>query len=115
MNRLCNQNLVKLQAIERKTMKKFLTAFTVLATSFANSAISSTPQIAPSNETKNKLDGVTQSTVTTAPKLSIVDSNGDEQLFVLRRSTDTDILMAYHESHRSHSSHSSHRSHYSSR
>jgi hypothetical protein len=96
-------------------MKKFLTAFTVLATSFANSAIASTSQHTPTIDSKNNLDGVIQSTSTTAPKLSIVDSNGDEQLFVLRRNSDTDVLMAYHESHSSHSSHSSHRSHYSSR
>lgn len=95
-------------------MKKFLSAFTAVATSFVNQAVSASenkPEIA----LLNKLENVVNSYENNIPKLSLVDSKGDEQLFVLKRQADSGYLMAYHESHSSHSSHSSHRSHYSSR
>lgn len=96
-------------------MKKFLTAFTVVATTFANNAIASSRDLGNQNTAQDKKNTIVESDVGKAPKLSIVDSKGDEQLFILKRNSETDTLMAYHESHRSHSSHSSHRSHYSSR
>jgi len=95
-------------------MKKFLTAFTVVATGFANQAISSNVNKTEQTLLSN-LDSIKNTHVSKVPPLSIVDSQGNEQLFVLKRNTDNGVLMAFHESHRSHSSHSSHRSHYSSR
>ncbi|WP_082716210.1 His-Xaa-Ser repeat protein HxsA2 [Burkholderia sp. BDU5] len=44
-----------------------------------------------------------------------VRAGEDSFSFVLKRSTQTGLLMAQHESHESHSSHSSHSSHYSHR
>jgi hypothetical protein len=64
---------------------------------------------------RNNLDSIKNIHEGKVPQLGIVDSQGEEQLFVLKRQSDTGVLMAFHESHRSHSSHSSHRSHYSSR
>jgi len=94
-------------------MKKFLGAFTAIATTFANQAASAVEHksVQPSLTSK---DHIAQSTNLTDPKLAIVDANGDEQLFVLKRAEDTGLLFAGHRSHSSHSSHSSHRSHYSS-
>jgi len=92
-------------------MKKFLSAFTAIATSFANQAVSASEH-KPEFTLANKLENVLNSYDNKAPKLSIVDAKGDEQLFVLQRQSDSGFLIASHGSHRSHSSH---RSHYSSR
>ena len=89
-------------------MKKFLGAFTAIATTFANQTASAVEHksVHPSLTNSEHMSQVTNLAI---PKLSFVDSKGDEQLFVLKRAEDTGLLMAGHESH------SSHRSHYSSR
>lgn len=94
-------------------MKKFMLAFTTVAAGFASQE--SNAVIAP--VTQDKL--LDSSLATTEPSqiradglVSVVDNKGDAFEFVLKRSTETGTMMAYHTSHRSHSSH---RSHYSSR
>ncbi len=95
-------------------MKKFMTAFTVIAAGFAaNTATAALP----SSETPSAVSDLTNQLAETAnAKESIYVRNdaGDQFSFVLKRSTETGQLMALHESHASHASHESHRSHYSS-
>jgi hypothetical protein len=97
-------------------MKKFLTAFGVIAASFAaahtasaTAPASSIPQPAATQANS----AVTQ--VDPSGRVTVRDGAGDLFNFVLKRSGDTGVMMAEHESHASHGSHGSHRSHYSSR
>ena len=89
-------------------MKKFLGAFTAIATTFANQAASAVEHKSVQPTLTSK-EHIAHSMNTIAPKLSFVDSNGDKQLFLLKRASDSGILMAQHESHSSHSSHYSSR------
>lgn len=91
--------------------KKFLTLFSGLAATFANtSAFSSVPVAPPA---VSQISQAHQLQVDTpGGQFFITNTNGDELEFLLRRSEQIGILMAGHRSHRSHSSH---RSHYSSR
>ncbi len=97
-------------------MRKFLTAFAAVAAGFASqnspaavagasSPIASALQNETVNEALKAEDGI----------VSVIDEKGDEFSFVLKRSSETGVMMAYHSSHSSHRSHSSHSSHYSSR
>jgi hypothetical protein len=96
-------------------MKKFLTAFAGIAAAFASNA-----STAPTSSTSmsSVVDGqnvaAPQATVL-GENITTIDSKGDQFNFVLKRSADTGLMMAYHSSHSSHASHSSHSSHYSSR
>lgn len=93
--------------------RKFLGVFGSVAALFASQhGEASIPGSAPSEAMKS----VDQGMLTELNKNILVQNQqGDEFAFVLKRSEETGLLMAYHRSHRSHSSHSSHRSHYSSR
>lgn len=96
-------------------MKKFLTTFAGIATAFASNA-STTPvastSMAPTVDGHNV--AAPQATVI-GENITTVDSKGDQFNFVLKKSADTGLMMAYHSSHSSHASHASHSSHYSSR
>ena len=95
-------------------MKRFLSAFAGVATAFAANATSQptvehvATQVTDTNATSP------QATVL-SEKITTTDSKGDQFNFVLKKSNETGLMMAYHESHASHASHSSHSSHYSSR
>jgi hypothetical protein len=95
-------------------MKKFLSVFAGVAAAFAGhanaSAVSSTsPSIVDSTHVSS------QGSAPLAENIAIVDDKGDQFNFILKKSDDTGLMMAYHSSHSSHSSHRSHSSHYSSR
>lgn len=94
-------------------MKNFMFAFAAVAAGFASQT--SNAAIAPAMQDRS-LDSSSATTgshqIRTDGLVSVVDEKGDAFEFVLKRSTETGTMMAYH---RSHSSHSSHRSHYSSR
>ena len=96
-------------------MKKFLTAFAGVAAAFASSAATEKVAAVP---TMPALDGQSvaapQATVL-GVNIKSIYSNGDQFNFVLKRSEDSGLMMAYHSSHSSHASHASHSSHYSSR
>ena len=99
-------------------MKKFLTTFAGIATAFASNA--STGSVI-ANKATPTVDGhsisAPQSTVL-GENIKTIDSKGDQFNFVLKKSADTGLMMAYHSSHSSHASHASHASHsshYSSR
>jgi hypothetical protein len=98
-------------------MKKFLKSFTSVLAGFAASQAGAS--VVPMENTAHLLqqDQQAQQHVQPAssPIVSVKDSNGDKFNFVLKRASDTGLLMAQHESHASHASHSSHSSHYSSR
>lgn len=97
-------------------MKKFMFAFAAVAAGFASQT--SNAAIAPATPYKS-LDSSLATTdphrIRTDGLVSVVDEKGDAFEFVLKRSTETGTMMAYHRSHSSHSSHASHRSHYSGR
>lgn len=97
-------------------MKKFMTAFAAIAAGFA-SQVAAAP-IETSRQSQGYVPESEHAGVTTQPSnelVSVTDDKGDEFNFVLKRSPETGVLMAYHSSHSSHRSHASHRSHYSSR
>lgn len=95
-------------------MKKFMTAFAAIAASFAahhaEASVNQNPVQAPSNEF-----ATSNASVAANDKISVSDESGNAFNFVLKRSNETGLMMAWHESHASHASHASHRSHYSSR
>ncbi len=95
-------------------MKKFLTTFAGIATAFASSAhaAQAPASIAPTIDSQNTV--APQATVL-GENITTIDSKGDQFNFVLKKSADTGLMMAYHSSHSSHASHASHSSHYSSR
>lgn len=96
-------------------MKKFLTAFAGIAAAFASNA--STTPVASTSMTPT-VDGqnvVAPQATVLGENITTVDSKGDQFNFVLKKSADTGLMMAYHSSHSSHASHASHSSHYSSR
>lgn len=96
-------------------MKKFLAAFVGIAAAFASNATTTpatTYSMAPTIDAKNV--SAPQAFVL-GENIATVDAKGDQFNFVLKKSTDTGLMMAYHSSHASHASHSSHSSHYSSR
>ena len=92
------------------SIKKFLTPFAVLAATFSceQAVAAHAPEVSPTNNIQS---------LPSAEGNNIFAFNlqGDEHSFILKRSSDAGILMAWHESHASHASHASHRSHYSSR
>lgn len=93
-------------------MKKFLTAFAGIAAAFASNATTAPAtsySMAPTMDAKNI--SAPQATVL-GENIITIDSKGDQFNFVLKRSADTGLMMAWHSSHASHASHSSH---YSSR
>ena len=95
-------------------MKKFLSVFAGVAAAFAGNANA----IAVSNTSTPIVDSTHVSSQGPAPlaeNIAIVDDKGDQFNFILKKSDDTGLMMAYHSSHSSHSSHRSHSSHYSSR
>jgi len=92
-------------------MKKFLSAFAGIAAAFVSDANAT---VAPS-KVSTPLEGksfVSQAVPLPSQNVTVRDSKGDQFDFVLKKSSDTGQMMAYHNSHSSHSSHSSH---YSSR
>lgn len=98
-------------------MKKFLATFTSIAAVFASNAVTvqspgyssiSTPAIDAHNVSSPQQNALGE-------EIKIIDSKGNQFDFVLKRSADTGLMMATHQSHSSHRSHSSHQSHYSSR
>lgn len=96
-------------------MKKFLTTFAGIATAFASNASTapaSSASMAPTVDGQNV--AAPQATVL-GENITTIDSKGDQFNFVLKKSADTGLMMAYHSSHSSHASHASHSSHYSSR
>lgn len=92
-------------------MKKFLTPFAALAAGFAAQNASATPVLVDQPKTTE----ASHAAQAVSERLTIKNTSGDEFNFVLKRSADNGMLMAYHHSHASHSSHSSHHSHYSGR
>lgn len=95
-------------------MKKFLSVFAGVAAAFANNASA----VAVTSTSPSFVDGTHVSSGGVSPlteNVAIVDSQGDQFNFVLKKAEDTGVMMAYHSSHHSHHSHSSHSSHYSSR
>ena len=96
-------------------MKKFLNLFGSVAAAFASIHSLAEAKVL-SDVAPNHASSSTASTVIhKSNDVSIVDKQGEEFLFILKRSEDTGVLMAYHSSHRSHSSNRSHSSHYSGR
>ncbi len=95
-------------------MKKFLATFAGVAAAFASNA-STAPLAANISPTMDPKNVATQQTTVIGEKISTIDSKGDQFNFVLKKSADTGLMMAYHSSHSSHASHASHASHYSSR
>ncbi|WP_210252818.1 His-Xaa-Ser repeat protein HxsA2 [Methylosinus sp. Ce-a6] len=93
-------------------MKKFLSTFTVVASSFASQYAGAA--VAPTAETPDSGKIATSADQAGSNRVA-VNRGGDIFEFVLSRSKDTGVLMADHYSHRSHSSHASHHSHYSGR
>ncbi len=96
-------------------MKKFLTAFASLAAAFAADAAPSTGNVSSASFAKDSPNAAVSQGTVLGENFTVKNANGDEYDFILKKSEDSGLLMAYHSSHRSHSSHSSHRSHYSSR
>lgn len=93
-------------------MKKFLTAFAAVAAGFASqSASASVPQDESNSQNPNVASNQSAA-INTDGAVAIRNDAGDQFNFVLKRSSETSQLMAYHSSHASHASHSSH---YSSR
>ncbi len=95
-------------------MKKFMTAFAVIAAGFAAKSASAS---LPSSEIPSAVSDLTHhlaETVAGKESIYVRNDEGDQFSFVLKRSTETGQMMALHESHASHASHESHRSHYSS-
>jgi hypothetical protein len=92
--------------------KKFMGAFALIASSFVTQqAVANTVQ--PSEPTASQ--NVSAVVAAASELISVKNNDGDIFNFVLKRSSETGQLMAWHESHASHASHSSHSSHYSSR
>lgn len=96
-------------------MKKFLTAFASVATAFASNAMPTSASVATHVSTTDDQKVATPHAVVLGENITTIDSKGDQFNFVLRKSSETGQMMAWHESHSSHASHSSHSSHYSSR
>ena len=96
-------------------MKKYLTAFASLAAAFAANAAPSPKNVPAASFVKDSPSISLGQSTSLGEKFSVKSTSGDEYDFVLKKSEESGLLMAYHSSHRSHSSHSSHRSHYSSR
>lgn len=95
-------------------MKKFMTAFAVIAAGFAAKSASAA---LPSSETPSSVSELTPHLAkmeAVNKSIYVRNNKGDQFSFVLKRSTETGQMMALHESHASHASHESHRSHYSS-
>jgi len=96
-------------------MKKFLTTFAGIAAAFASDAAPMS-QLATSNVTgKDTQNLPAPQTAVLGENIVTTDAKGDQYNFVLKKSEDTGLLMAWHSSHSSHASHASHSSHYSSR
>ena len=90
-------------------MKKFLTAFTGIAAAFASNAIpapATTYSTAPTIDAQNV--SAPQKT-TLGENIITTNEKGDQFGFVLKRSAQTDLMMAAHASHASHASHTSSR------
>jgi hypothetical protein len=98
-------------------MKKFLATFTGIAAVFASNAatvqLPSQSSISPPITDAHNVSSPQQNVL--GEEIKIIDSKGNQFDFVLKRSADTGLMMATHQSHSSHRSHSSHQSHYSSR
>lgn len=93
-------------------MKKFLTTFAAIAAGFASqSASAAIPQGNAEASDRNVAQSPSES-IQKDGMVAVRNDVGDQFNFVLKRSADTNQLMAYHSSH---ASHASHRSHYSSR
>jgi hypothetical protein len=95
-------------------MKKFLATFAGVAAAFASHA-STQPAASHSAPALNSHNIASPQATVLGENITTIDSNGDQFNFVLKKSADTGLMMAYHSSHSSHASHSSHSSHYSSR
>lgn len=93
-------------------MKKFLTAFAAVAAGFASQAATAAVPQGESNSQNPNVATNPSEAINTDGAVVIRNDAGDQFNFVLKRSTETNQLMAYHSSHASHASHSSH---YSSR
>ena len=96
-------------------MKKFLTAFTSVAAVFAANStptLASGDAIAPIEKGHNV---AAPQAFILGENISTTNAQGDQFDFVLKRSEDTGLMMAWHSSHSSHASHASHASQYSSR
>jgi hypothetical protein len=93
-------------------MKKFLTAFASLASAFASNATLSQTSVMATAALNDAAHTRSPLVNDHNEKFAVLNEVGDQFNFILKKSADTGLLMAYHSSH---SSHSSHRSHYSSR
>lgn len=92
-------------------MKKFLATFAGVAAAFASNA-STQPAASHNAPTLDSHNIAAPQATVLGENITTIDSKGDQFNFILKKSTDTGLLMAYHSSHASHASHSSH---YSSR
>ncbi|MEY4277651.1 MAG: hypothetical protein RI975_917 [Pseudomonadota bacterium] len=95
-------------------MKKFLATFAGIAASFASHA-STQPLASQNAPTLDSHNIASPQTTVLGENIATIDSKGDQFNFILKKSADTGLMMAYHSSHSSHASHASHSSHYSSR
>lgn len=93
-------------------MKKFLTAFAAVAAGFVSQSASAAISQGENNVESSNVAPSQSEAINTDGAVVIRNDAGDQFNFVLKRSTETNQLMAYHSSHASHASHSSH---YSSR
>ena len=96
-------------------MKKFLTAFAGIAAAFAADATTTVASGAVIAPTKDAQNVAAPQAFTLGENIRTTNAQGDQFDFVLKRSEDTGLMMAWHSSHSSHASHASHASHYSSR
>lgn len=95
-------------------MKKFLATFAGVAAAFASNASTQPVALHTAPSLDSHKIAAPQATVL-GENITTIDSKGDQFNFVLKKSADTGLMMAYHASHSSHASHASHSSHYSSR
>jgi nicotinic acid phosphoribosyltransferase len=88
-------------------MKKFLKTFAVVAAGFA--AQSASAAIAPvTTDTFDAHEAMATDSLKQPETIAVRTDSGDAFNFVLKRVTETGLMMAYHTSHASHASHSSH-------
>jgi hypothetical protein len=84
-------------------MKKFLTTFAGLAAAFAGTNATAKIPEAPLGAPQTSQDNRLQVDASSGQVL-VTNANGDELEFVLKKSEQTGMLMAWHRSHSSHNS-----------
>jgi len=96
-------------------MKKFLTTFAGIAAAFASDAATMSQSTTNNVSVQDAQNMAAPQATVLGESIATTNAKGDQFNFVLKKSEDTGLLMAWHSSHSSHASHASHSSHYSSR